>query len=156
MFRNVLVGYEGSERSEDALALALALADRTGTVTAACTYWWEPLSARVGKGGPGEQMMLAGAQETLAPLRYRAAAVIETATAPGSSPARALCDLAKKGDYDLLVVRSTHRGAACRVLVGTTADALVHAESCPVGVAPLGYRERSAGLRDVGVAFDGS
>jgi nucleotide-binding universal stress UspA family protein len=157
MFANTLIGYEGSDRSEDALALALALSDPDGTVTAACSYWWEPLSARVGKGGPGEPMMRSGAQETLAPLRYRGGADIKTVAAPGSSPSRALVELAETGDYDLAVVGSTHRGKAGRVLAGTTADALLHAGLCPVAVAPLGYRERAAGGLDrIGVAFDGS
>jgi nucleotide-binding universal stress UspA family protein len=157
MFSSVLVGYEGSARSEDALALALALSDPFGAVTAACSYWWEPLSARAGKGGPGEPMMRSGAQEALAPLRYRAGADIKTVAAPGSSPSRALVELVETGDYDLAVVGSTHRGKAGRVLAGTTADALLHDGLCPVAVAPLGYRERAAGGLDrIGVAFDGS
>jgi nucleotide-binding universal stress UspA family protein len=156
MFANVLVGYDGSDRSEDALALALALSGPSGTVTAACTYWWQPLSARVGNHGPGEQMTRACAEETLAPLRYRGGAVIKTTAAPGASPARALCDLAAQGKYDLVVVGSTHRGVAGRVLAGTTADALLHRGPCPVAAAPLGYRERTGRLRHVGVAFDGS
>jgi nucleotide-binding universal stress UspA family protein len=156
MFRNVLVGYEGSDRSEDALALALALAGPSGTVTAACTYWWEPLSARVSNGGPGDSKMRAGAEGTLAPLRYRAARLIRTVAVPGSSPAAGLRDLAEEGGHDLVVVGSTHRGAAGRVLAGTTADALLHGGPCPVAVAPLGYRERRCAIHHVGVAFDGS
>lgn len=156
MFRNVLVGDQGSERSEDALALALALAGPSGTVTAACSYWWQPLSARVAGGGPGEANMRAGAEATLAPLRDRAAAAIETEAVPGASPARALCDLAEDGNHDLVVVGSTHRGAAGRVLAGTSADVLLHNGPCPVAVAPLGYRQRTRSIRQIGVAFDGS
>jgi nucleotide-binding universal stress UspA family protein len=156
MFRNVLVGYEGSDRSEDALALALALAERSGTVTAACTYWWEPLSARVGEGGPGGSKLRAGAEATLAPLRYRGGADIKTVATPGASAAHALSELAETERHDLVVVGSTHRGAAGRVLAGTTADALLHGGMCPVAVAPLSYRERATGLRHIGVAFDGS
>jgi nucleotide-binding universal stress UspA family protein len=143
MFHNVLVGYEGSERSEDALALALALAGPSGAVTAACSYWWQPLSARVAGGGPGEAKMRAGAE-------------IETAAVPGASPAKALRDLAEEGDHDLVVVGSTHRGAAGRVLAGTTADVLLRDGPCAVAVAPLGYREGTCSIRQIGVAFDGS
>lgn len=156
MFDNVLVGYEGSERSEDALALALVLAGPSGAVTAACSYWWEPLSARVGKSGPGEPMMRAGAQQTLAPLRHRGGADVRIVAAPGASPADALRTLVEEGDYDLVVVGSTHRGAVGRVLAGTTADALLRHGPCPVAVAPLGYREHTTGLRRIGVAFDGT
>jgi nucleotide-binding universal stress UspA family protein len=156
VFDNVLVGYEGSERSEDAVALALAVTGPKGTVTAACSYWWEPLSARVGKSGPGEPMMRAGAEETLAPLRYRGGADLRTVATPGSSAADALLSLAEDGDHDLVIVGSTHRGAAGRVLAGTTADALLHRGHCPVAVAPRGYRERTGGLRRIGAAFDGT
>src|SRR5436189_2375063 len=104
MFRNVLVGYEGSDRSEDALALGLTLTDPSATVTAACTYSWKPLSARVGPGGPGESTMRAGAEETLAPLHDRGGAIINTVAAPGASPAGVLGELAKEGDHDLVVV----------------------------------------------------
>jgi nucleotide-binding universal stress UspA family protein len=156
MFRNVLVGYEGSERSEDALALGHALAAPDGTVTAACTYWWEPLSARVGAGGPGEMTMRAGAEETLAPLLDRSGTVTHTATIPGASPARALRELAEEFGHDLIVVGSTHRGAIGRVFAGSTADGLLHGGPCPIAVAPRGYHLRPRGLRRIGVAYDGS
>jgi nucleotide-binding universal stress UspA family protein len=156
VFRNILVGYDGSERSEDALALALALAGAQGKVTAAASYWFKPLSARVTHGGPGQATMRSGAEATLAPLRYRGGAVIETVAAPGVSPAAALRDLAEEQHHDLVVVGSTHRGPTGRVLAGTTADALLRGGPCPVAVAPLGYRERVGGLRRIGVAFDGS
>jgi hypothetical protein len=87
MFRNVLVGYEGSERSEDALVLGHELAAADGTVTAVCAYWYEPLSSRVGPGGPGETTMRAGAEETLAPLRDRSDAAAETLAIRAASPA---------------------------------------------------------------------
>jgi nucleotide-binding universal stress UspA family protein len=156
VFRNILVGYDGSERSEDALALALALTGSHGTVTAACSYWFKPLSARVAHGGPGQATMRSGAEATLAPLRYRGGAVIETVAAPGASPAHALRELAAERHHDLVVVGSTHRGAAGRVLAGTTADALLRGATCPVAVAPLGYRDHAGGLHRVGVAFDAS
>jgi nucleotide-binding universal stress UspA family protein len=156
MFRNVLVGYDGGETSEDALALALALAGHSGTVTAACTYWWQPLSARVFKSRPGEMRMRADAAEVLARLSKREGDTLVTVPAPGTTPAHALLDLIEDRGYDLAVVGSTHRGGIGRVLAGTTADVLLHDGSCAVGVAPVGYREHSRVLRRIGVAFDGS
>jgi nucleotide-binding universal stress UspA family protein len=156
MFRNVLVGYDGSEAAEDALALGRALAGPLGTVTAACTYWWQPLSARVFKSRPGEMRMRAGAAEVLAELSRREGADLLTVPAPGTTPAHALVAVIAERGYDLVVVGSTHRGTAGKVLAGTTADALLHEGLCPVAVAPVGYRRRRTWLRRVGVAFDGS
>jgi nucleotide-binding universal stress UspA family protein len=156
MFRNVLVGYEGSERSEDALALGHALAAADGAVTAVCAYWYEPLSSRVGPGGPGEMTMRAGAEETLAPLRDRSDAATETLAIPAASPARALRELAEEEDHDLIVVGSTDRGAVGCVFAGTTADGLLHGGPCPIAVAPRGYHRRPRRLRRIGVAYDGS
>ena len=155
MFRNILVGYDGSETAEDALALGLALAGHSGTVTAACSYWWQPLSARVFKARPGEMRMRADAAEVLARLSKREGHTLLTVPAPGTRPARALLDLIEERGYDLAVVGSTHRGSIGRVLAGTTADVLLHDGSCPVAVAPVGYREHSSVLRRIGVAFDG-
>ena len=156
MFRNVLVGYNGGETSDDALVLARALAGPLGTVTAACTYWWQPLSARVFKSRPGEMRMRSGAAEVLAELSRREGPALLTVPVPGTSPAHALVDLIKERGYDLAVVGSTHRGRAGRVFAGTTADALLHDAHCPVAVAPVGYREHHGALRRIGVAFDGS
>jgi nucleotide-binding universal stress UspA family protein len=156
MFRNVVVGYDGSENAEDALALGRALAGPLGTVTAVCTYWWQPLSARVFKSRPGQMRMRAGAAEVLDELSRREAADLLTVPAPGTTPARALVDLIAERGYDLAVVGSTHRGTAGRVLAGTTADALLQAGLCPVAVAPVGHHRRSTSLRRIGVAFDGS
>jgi nucleotide-binding universal stress UspA family protein len=157
VFRSVLVGYEGSERSEDALALGRALAGPAGTVTAACSYWWQPLSARAAVRGHGGLQLRSGAEETLASLHGREGAVVRTVPAPGATPAQSLLDLIDERDFDLVVVGSTHRGAAGRILAGTTADALLRGGPCPVAVAPLGYRDRAPDeLGRIGVAFDGS
>jgi nucleotide-binding universal stress UspA family protein len=151
MFKKILVGYEGSERSEDALALAHELAADAGDITAACSYWYEPLTARVGKSGPGGEAMRGGAEEVLAPLAARG---ITTVAAPGSSPAAALHDLAEHGGFDLVVLGSTHSGRIGQVLSGTTATHLLHGAPCAVAVAPLGYhRADHAAVKRIGVAY---
>src|SRR5689334_4619328 len=47
------------------------------------------------------------------------------------SPARALHWLATELDAGLIVVGSTQSGALGRVLLGTTAEAMVHGSPCP-------------------------
>src|SRR5262249_35072195 len=137
----VLVAYEGSDRSQDALALGRALVAPGGEITAACSYWYEPRSARVGKGSYGD-VMRSDAETVLRELPTHDGERLRTTPAPGPTPAWALHDLLEDGDYDLVVVGSTHRGRMGRALAGTTAERLLHGSPCPVAVAPLGYRDR--------------
>jgi nucleotide-binding universal stress UspA family protein len=63
--------------------------------------------------------------------------------------ARALDEL----NPELIVVGSTRRGNVGSVLLGTTAERLIHASSCPVAVVPNGYERPEAGVQVVGAAY---
>jgi nucleotide-binding universal stress UspA family protein len=54
-------------------------------------------------------------------------------------------------------VGSTHVGTIGRVLPGATGERLLHGAPCAVAIVPEGYGQRAgAGIRTVGVAYDGS
>jgi nucleotide-binding universal stress UspA family protein len=53
---------------------------------------------------------------------------------------RALHDLARRQGSGLIVVGSTTRGRAGRVLPGSTAERVLHGAECAVALAPSGYR----------------
>ena len=154
MFDNVLVAYEGSQQSDDALALARLLAGEGARITAACAYWYEARSARVGK--HDSELMRVDADEVLAKLHERDDDV-ELRAVAGPTAAAALHDLTEQEECDLVVVGSTRRGALGRVVSGTTATTLLHGSPCAVAVAPAGYRDsaRPSAPR-IGVAYDGS
>jgi nucleotide-binding universal stress UspA family protein len=154
MFTNVLAGYEGSERSQDALALARVLVAPGGHITAACAYRADPFTARVGKGVPADAAARAAAEELLAPLKQGDEDDVSVVAAPGPSPAHALHDLVESGEHDLLVLGSTHRGTLGKVFAGTTAGALLQGSRRPVAVAPRDYRKDAAGLQRIGVAYN--
>jgi nucleotide-binding universal stress UspA family protein len=150
----VLVAYEGSEHSDDAVALARLLADEQSQITAACAYWYEARSSRVDK--DSLEVMRVDADEALARLHERDAD-IELRHVRGPSPAAALHDLTETERFDLVVVGSTRRGPVGRVLSGTTATTLLHGSPCAVAVAPAGYRDAPAPSQSrFGVAYDGS
>src|SRR3954468_9481840 len=67
--------------------------------------------------------------------------------------ADALRDTALDLDAAAVVVGSTHRGPAGRVLAGEVAKSLLHGAPCPVAVAPRDYREPAASLSRIGVGF---
>ena len=69
-----------------------------------------------------------------------------------TSAARALHELSETEDAGLLVVGSTRRGAAGRVLPGSTAERLMHGAPCPIAIVPPGW-EAGGGLNTIGVAY---
>src|SRR5690349_6644006 len=152
MFRRIVVAYDGSDRAQDALALALRLRDpEDGHVTLACALtehrWWHHPNDEV----PEEvDIMLAGARARVPPgipVALRAPA--------GGSPARALTELAESEHADLLVVGSSRRLSDGRIRLERTAGRLLQGAPCAVAVPPPELRE-SEPFRHVGVAYDGS
>jgi nucleotide-binding universal stress UspA family protein len=56
------------------------------------------------------------------------------------SAAHALLETAEQEDTGIIVVGSSHAGPPGRVLLGSTAERLLHGAPCPVAVVPAGYR----------------
>ncbi|HET8950482.1 MAG TPA: universal stress protein [Solirubrobacteraceae bacterium] len=77
---------------------------------------------------------------------------ITTRAVRGTSAPGALHKIAEREDAALLVVGSTDRGAAGRVLPGSTAERLMHGAPCPIAVVPHEWTE-GGGLRTIGVAY---
>lgn len=81
--------------------------------------------------------------------------VTTTAIATTGFPARGLHDLAEREEASLLVIGSSPRGHAARVLPSAVTDRLLNGAPCPVAVASpsFSFRDVADGLRLVGVAF---
>jgi nucleotide-binding universal stress UspA family protein len=158
MFRTILIGYDGPDRGDDAVAFAALLRDpRKGTLLLASAY---PLAPALTVGGfilPEEierlreetQDMLAATRDAM-PARERT----RICAVASESPPRALTELAEAEHADLVVVGSSRRGAIGRVLLGTTAERLLQSAPCAVAVTPRGYR--GGPIRHIGVAYNGS
>lgn len=155
MFTKIFVGYDGSDQGKDALALArLLAAPSNGAVIAVCVYPYEPTFSKAG--GSDTEYHDALRREAVGILEGAEGAT-ERRSVPGSSPSRALQELAENENADLLVVGSTHHGAVGRVLIGSVGERLLHGAHCPVGVAPKGFATaEDPSLRRVAVGFDGS
>lgn len=152
MFRRIVVAYDGSDRAQDALALALRLRDpENGRITLACALterrWWHHARDEV----PEEVgIMLAAAR---APIPAGIHVALRAPVA--SSPARALTELAESENADLVVVGSSRRISDGRIRLERTAGRLLQGAPCAVAVAPPGLRT-SEPFRHVGIAYDGS
>jgi nucleotide-binding universal stress UspA family protein len=139
MYANILVGWDGTDRARDALALADVLRAVGGTVTAAYVYRPETRSAA--------DQVLAAAQHPAGDL--------ERIAIPGPSPAQALRALAQDRGVDLLVLGSSCHGVDGRVRAGGVGRIVAADPTCAVAIAPRGFRNRDQRPRIVAVAFDG-
>lgn len=143
--RSIVVGFDGSDQSRDALALATRLADGLNAeLTAANIYphgRWEapPL-------GFNDWMQFLRddaekALEEVLEVEPRAHYVI-TSAIPSPSAAEGLSAIAEEKGADFLVIGSSHVSRVGHVLAGSVGERLLHGATCPVVVAPQGYRDR--------------
>ena len=156
MFSKIVVGYDGSDCSEDALLFARVLGEiGPGSVTAAFV-WGYRRSTRISSRTGEFALTIHDAERTLALLRERLGDEIEVRPVAGLSAREGLQDLAEDEDACLIVVGSTARGRTGRTLPGTTAERLLGGAPCAVALAPFGYRDQAAiAVRRVGAAYGG-
>ena len=137
------VGYDGSEESRAALALAGSIAVAAGAKLSVRGVVDDRLPG-VGWPSFGRDQLMSIWSELTEPmvesLRARAQAAADATGADVAvevsrgRPADALMELGEQAD--LLVIGSRRWGAATRVLVGSTGEALLHDAACPVVVVP--------------------
>jgi nucleotide-binding universal stress UspA family protein len=140
--REIIVGYDGTARGADALALGRALADALSPARL----------VSVTVGGPDQRPAAPSSRGT-----NLSGTEVETRTLSDDSPAHALHALAEAEEPILIVLGSTHRGPLGRVLIGSVGEALLSGAPCAIAVAPGDYaaREEQRLLR-IGVAVNGS
>jgi nucleotide-binding universal stress UspA family protein len=135
MGRKLIVGYDGSPNSEDALALGSEIAG------------WLDAELVIATAGSGRTRP----KEGIACLAHAEAVAVE-------GPAgRALVQLAERlAPVAAVVVGSTHRSRLGQVVLGCTGSTLLAAAGCPIAVAPPGHaRGRPQPVGRIGVAVGG-
>jgi nucleotide-binding universal stress UspA family protein len=150
----ILIGVDGSERSDDAVAFGrmLALAARAPVILA-MAYLAEPVAVRHGvddtvlrEDAVGTLTRLAGSLHDVGRVDLRPLA--------SKSAAHALHETAELEHAGIIVVGSSHVSRVGRVLPGSTAERLLHGAPCPVAVVPEGYRTQGTrGPLAVGCAY---
>lgn len=155
MYRRIMVGYDGHERSRDALALARGLAAIEGAeLTLAAALELDPLAtppdAYERATAEAEDRLCASARELLGPTPFRLRIV------GGVAAPRALTELAEAEHADVIVLGSTHHGGIGRVHPGSVGASLLHGAPCAVLIAPTGFASRERlEIASIGVGFDG-
>ena len=155
----ILIGVDGSDRSDDAIAFGRALALAAGApVILATAHPPEPPKSRLDAHADYTERrdeaegLLARASPAVADV-----ADVELLRLADESAARALQSAAEHAGAGVIVVGSSHVGRLGRVLPGSTAERLLHGAPCPVAVVPLGFEAH--GLRPnpiIGCAYDPS
>jgi nucleotide-binding universal stress UspA family protein len=153
----IVIGFDGSDSGEDALALGVLLCRATGAVPVVATVYPEAYPI-----GPGrvDAEWVAFMREQSEELLRCARRVLgddvdaDYRTVSAASESRGLHELAEEEQAEVVVVGSTHRGPLGRTSPGSTGDRLLQGSACPVAVAPRGLREQQPpGLRTIAVAF---
>jgi nucleotide-binding universal stress UspA family protein len=160
MLHRIMVGYDGSEESEDALAFAGALAAGSGAeLIVARVFEFGPFWAFAGGGlaPTSGEIVSEYEQDTIGHIESVARRIgAESRWVVSDSAAHGLHAAAERGEADLLIVGSSHRGAMGQIFPGSTGYRLLHGSPCPVAVAPRGTRERpEASPGAIVVGFDG-
>jgi nucleotide-binding universal stress UspA family protein len=152
MYRKILVGYDGSEQAEDALAFGKQLADAAGAeLVVAGVFALPPMAAGLGPAIGEAEAEFADMVATAAKsVGAKGEWVLST------SPARGLHDRAEQIEADLIVVGSCRHGRLGQTLIGSVGVALLHGSPCAVAIAPHGYRDRAGqNIETIVVGFDG-
>jgi nucleotide-binding universal stress UspA family protein len=152
----IIIGVDGTERGEDAVAFGRQLAEFAGArIVLANAFPYEDLRGRVTSLAYRDTLREAS-EEVLEAVRERYGLQASTRSLANTSPARALHELAAEEQAALVVVGSSHVGRMRRVLPGSTGERLLHGSPCAVAVVPRGYRETEhAPPRRIGVGVDG-
>ena len=155
MFKNLLVGVDAREGGRDAIALAQRLAEPDGEVTLAYVYSGDVRAWR-GSSAACDAAERERALELLAKARHDAGINAEPRCAGAPSVGRGLHLLAQDAGADLLVVGSSRRGLLGRVLLVDDTHAALNGAPCAVAIAPAGYADHPALMREIGVGYNGS
>lgn len=137
VFRNVIVGFDGSDRSEDAFALAASLTEREGRLTACCVQHVGGTDGRPEVFGTRPGGRVASCDELLSNLPSRTVRT-ETITLESADAARSLQRAAERLGADLLCLGSSHRGRLGQALLGSVSLQALHDPPCPVAIATVG------------------
>lgn len=154
MFGKILVGYDQSDGSRDALALAADVSARFGSGLTVGTSVPTPMGGNFAPSLPADaftnltSQAAAAAREVADPLG--ASAVVGEA----ASPARGLEQIARDEGADLIVIGCARTGPG-RVRAGHKARQLMSGGEASVLLAPVGYADGGS-LEAVGVAINGT
>ena len=157
MASRVVIGYDASEGSEDAVAFGLTWCRSTGDMPVVATVY--PEEHPIGLGGRRVD------DEWLTHVRKQAEIVQEKARATvgdaalyryvaSTSSSHGLVILAEDIEAAMVIVGTTQESGLIRALLGSTTERLLHGTPVPVTVVPPGWRQSAPDrISSIGVAY---
>lgn len=154
-FKRVLVGYDGGEHAEDALALGQLSAERSGAELVLASVVPNPVGGSIMPALPADAYteLTDKARGNLEAVADRVGGTFEVEQS--SSPSHGIQTVGDRVGADLVVVGSSPRAEEGHTRAGRKARQLMSGGESAVAVAPDGFRSR-AKLDRVGVGIDGS
>jgi nucleotide-binding universal stress UspA family protein len=154
MFKNVLVGVDGTSQGQDAITLASALTASEGKLTLAHVHPGAlNLSGYAPVFDPEEGKE---SQALLDRERKTADVTADLLSIPSTSAGQGLHEQAEKLDADLLVVGSCSHGLLGRAALGDHTRSALDGAPCAVAIASRGYAKHAKPIASVGVAYNAS
>ncbi|HEY4894989.1 MAG TPA: universal stress protein [Solirubrobacteraceae bacterium] len=155
MFKNVLVGVDGSLNGRDAIALATRMAGEGSRLTLVHVHPGElhPLHA-VTPGLLAEEHE--ASEKLLRDERAGGEVEAELVSLVAASPGAGLHRQAEEQGAELIVVGSCSRGAFGRAMIGDDTRAALNGAPCAVAIASRGYAEHPRPIANVGVGYNDS
>ncbi len=159
MFENVvagvLTGMLDDQVGRDVIALAQELVAPGGRLTLVHVHLVTPKPAP-DSGAGADAAHCRQALERLTALADELPVHAEVRCVETRSARRGLHEFASVHQADLLVVGASRGDENDRTLVGDDTRKVLEDAPCAVAVAPAGYSTRAAGIKKIGIAFDGS
>ena len=155
MASQVVIGYDGSETSEDAVAFGLTWSRSTGDVPIIATVYPEEHTLGLGRVDADwptyvrdqAQIVQDNARATVGDAAlYRSVA--------STSAAHGLADLAEDVEAAMVIVGTTQETGLTRALLGSSAERLLHGATAPVTLVPPRWRQSAPDwISRIGVAY---
>jgi len=155
VFSKIVIGFDESEGSKDALAYAGQLAERFDSEVIVVTAIPSPIGGSFAPALPADaftrlqEQAVSAAEQAAAEIGGRAE-VVESL-----SPARGVEQLAEDIGADLIVIGCS-KAEPGRVRAGRQARHMMHGASCAVLMAPVGHADSGTYPERIGVAVNGS
>jgi nucleotide-binding universal stress UspA family protein len=156
MASRVVIGYDGSAASEDAVAFGLTWCRSTGDVPIVATVYPEEHPFGVGR---VDVEWATYVREQAEIIQDKARATVGDAAlyrnVASTSAAHGLADLADDVEAAMVLVgTTTEETGLTRALLGTSTERLLHGATVPVTVVPPGWRQSAPDrISSIGVAY---
>jgi nucleotide-binding universal stress UspA family protein len=155
MASRVVIGYDGSEASEDAVAFGLTWCRSTGDVPIVATVY--PDEHPLGAGRVDAEWATYVRQQAEA-IQDKARATVGDAAlyrnVASTSAAHGLADLAEDVEAVVVIMGTAQETGLSRALLGSTTERLLHGATAPVTIVPPGWRKSAPDrISNIGVAY---